>query len=137
MEVRSIPNLEQYHGELKALLGFIKYQKNPTLLKQFVVQNEPLFQNMTPETVRAITVLGNARKLEKCVVKCKNEREETVDMCEALEVMIEEGRTEGGIRTLIEDNLEEGIPEERIIEKLEKRFQLSPEQARAELEKYR
>lgn len=96
---------------------------------------------MTMETVRAITVLGNAKQLETSVINRRHEGRETIDVCEALEVMIEEGRmegqTEGGIRTLIEDNLEEGISEERILEKLQKRFRLSFEQAMAELEKYR
>lgn len=145
LEVRSIPNLEQYHGELKALLGFVKYQKNPALMKAFMAENQSLFQNMTMETVRAMTVLGNAKQLEKSVINHGDEGKETVDVCEALEVMIEEGRkegrkegqTEGGIRTLIEDNLEEGISEERIVEKLQKRFRLSAEQAMEELEKYR
>lgn len=141
LEVRSIPNLEQYHGELKALLGFIKYQKNPALLKEFMAENKFLFQSMTMETVRAITVLGNAKQLETSVINRRHEGREMIDVCEALEVMIEEGRiegqTEGGIRTLIEDNLEEGISEERILEKLQKRFRLSSEQALAELEKYR
>lgn len=141
LEVRSIPNLEQYHGELKALLGFIKYQKNPALLKEFMAENKFLFQSMTMETDRAITVLGNAKQLETSVINRRHEGREMIDVCEALEVMIEEGRiegqTEGGIRTLIEDNLEEGISEERILEKLQKRFRLSSEQALAELEKYR
>lgn len=100
---------------------------------------------MTMETVRAITVLGNAKQLETSVINRRHEGRETIDVCEALEVMIEEGRmegrmegqTEGGIRTLIEDNLEEGISEERILEKLQKRFRLNFEQAMAELEKYR
>lgn len=40
-----------------------------------------------------------------------------------------EGLQEGGIITLILDNLEEGIPKERIISKLMKRFQLTEEEA--------
>ena len=39
------------------------------------------------------------------------------------------GRQKGGIVTLILDNLEEGIPKERIISKLMKRFQLTEEEA--------
>ena len=42
---------------------------------------------------------------------------------------LQEGLLKGGIVTLILDNLEEGIPKERIISKLTKRFQLTEEEA--------
>lgn len=52
----------------------------------------------------------------------------------------EEGRREGrleGIRALIEDNLEEGFSSKRIIEKLEKRFGLTDEEALNYFENYK
>ena len=51
----------------------------------------------------------------------------------------EEGLEEGlqeGIRAFILDNLEEQIPKERILSKLERRFSLTPEQAKEYFEKY-
>ena len=48
---------------------------------------------------------------------------------EGLQEGLLKGRQEGGIVTLILDNLEEGIPKERIISKLMKRFQLTEEDA--------
>lgn len=45
---------------------------------------------------------------------------------------VEQGRSEGrieGIQALILDNQEEGVPKERILMKLEKRFDLTQEQA--------
>ena len=47
----------------------------------------------------------------------------------------EEGLQEG-IRAFILDNLEEQIPETRILSKLERRFSLTPEQAKEYFEKY-
>lgn len=43
---------------------------------------------------------------------------------------------EEGIRILILDNLEEGIPQERIMEKLEKRFSLDKQSAIEYLNRY-
>lgn len=43
---------------------------------------------------------------------------------------------EQGIKILISDNLEEGIPKERILQKLEKHFELTAEQARSYFAKY-
>ena len=47
-----------------------------------------------------------------------------------------EGDKEGGIKALIQDNLEEKIPTERIIEKLKKRFLLSDKEAKEKIEEY-
>lgn len=50
-----------------------------------------------------------------------------------------EGRLEGlegGIEALILDNLEEGIPEKRIVEKLQRRFQLEESKAKEYYERY-
>ena len=52
---------------------------------------------------------------------------------------IQQGIQEGiekGIRILILDNLEEGIPKERILIKLKERFQLTHEQAEERFKKY-
>ena len=54
-------------------------------------------------------------------------------------VYVRYGREEGlqeGIRAFILDNLEEQIPEARILSKLERRFSLTPEQAKEYFEKY-
>ncbi len=94
LEVRSMENLEAYSGELKALFGFVRYQKDKTLLKQFVSENKDIFQSLTPETIRAISVLGNVRELEH-YLENRKEDEEVYDMCEALQEMIMDGKMEG------------------------------------------
>ena len=58
---------------------------------------------------------------------------------EAVEMGLEEGREQGlqeGICAFILDNLEENVPKERILSKLERRFSLTPEQAEEYFEKY-
>lgn len=37
LEIRAISNLEQYHGELKALFGFLKYQNSKQDLQTFIL----------------------------------------------------------------------------------------------------
>lgn len=98
-------------------------------------RNENLYQSVMDLIVRA-----NRDKFE-----------EEKKMCEALMELFKEdieaarqegqfeGRQEGlleGILALIADNLEEGFPAGRVIEKLEKRFGLTTEEARGYMEKY-
>ena len=74
--------------------------------------------------------------------------EELSEMCNLSEAIEEnamkrgkiQGLNEGiqkGVQILIEDNLEEKIPEDRIIEKLQKKFKLNKEEAVKYLEKFR
>lgn len=74
--------------------------------------------------------------------------EELSEMCNLSEAIeenaIKKGKIQGlnegiqkGIQILIEDNLEEKIPEDRIIEKLQKKFKLNKEEAVKYLEKFR
>lgn len=87
-------NLEAYSGELKALFGFVRYQKDKMALKRFVSENEDIFQSLTPETIQAISVLGNVRELDH-YLENRKEDEEAYDMCEALQEMIMDGKMEG------------------------------------------
>lgn len=145
MEIHSIKDLEAYTGELKAFLGFLKYQTDKNALKTFIHDNETLFQAISPESIQAMAVLGNSRELETIIL----EQAETEDfnMCKALKDWAEEeresGRIEGiheeklnSIRIFIEDNIEESIPTERILEKLSRRFLLSPDDADMYLKKF-
>lgn len=142
LEICSIPDLEQYHGELKALLGFVKYQKDKEALKEFVKTNEATFQELSRETAQAIAVLGNAKEVGIYLERVDKE-EEAVDMCEALQEMIRDGEKAGeararmnGIKAMIADNLDEGIAESRIVEKLQKHFLLNQEEAEEHLRWY-
>ena len=139
LEVRSIDNLDQYTGELKALLGFMKYQKDKVALAEFVKENEDIFQELSRETVQAIAVLGNAKEVETYLNRSDQEKE-AVNMCDALRDMIRDGERIGevrgetrakvmGINAMIADNLEEGTAELRIAGKLQKHFSLTEEEA--------
>ena len=70
---------------------------------------------------------------EKAQVEIRKEMQEARE-----KVQIEMQEAQGhGIRAMILDNLEEGIPEDRICEKLCRRFELSREQAEGYVAKYK
>lgn len=112
LEVRTMENLEAYSGELKALLGFVRYQKDKKELSRFVDENKDIFREMTAETIRAISVLSNARELDT-YLKREGKDEEVFDMCEALQEMIMDGKAEGRAESVLELLRELGdVPEE-------------------------
>ncbi|MBT9776372.1 3-isopropylmalate dehydrogenase [Clostridium sp. MCC353] len=77
----------------------------------------------------------------------RKQYEEGKKMCEALRELfadeLEQGVRHGvelgmekGIQAMILDNMEEGVTAERICEKLQRRFELTPEKAREYIDKY-
>ena len=91
-------NLDAYSGEMKALFGFIRYQRDKVGLAEFVEKNRELFHSISPETVQAIAVMGNAGEVERYVEKysvTEENGEERVDMCKALEDMMADARQDG------------------------------------------
>ena len=98
LDIPRMENLDAYSGEVKALFGFIRYQKDKVGLAEFVEKNQELFRSISPETVQAISVMGNAREVEKYVEKyavTEENGEECVDMCKALEDMMADARRDG------------------------------------------
>ncbi len=105
LEVCSMENLEAYSGELKALFGFVKYQKDKSKLSRFVSENKAVFEMLTPETARAISVLGNFRGLEN-YLENRKEDEEVFNLCEAVQEMIMDGKAEGKAEGNVEGRAE-------------------------------
>ena len=89
-----------------------------------------------------MALMGNAKEVMEYLHldKDSEDRKGTVNMCKALEDMKEmsrmEGQREGGICTLVRDNLDEGTSTERIIMKLNKYFSLTEEQSLQYIERY-
>ncbi|SHJ55065.1 Rpn family recombination-promoting nuclease/putative transposase [Hespellia stercorisuis] len=91
-------DLDSYSDDLKCVFGFIKYQKDKQALRDFIYKNEKLFSNVPVETCEAIQEATHLNEIEKYIEK----EQEGVNMCVAIQEMIEDGRTEGEVRKLIE-----------------------------------
>lgn len=57
-------------------------------------------------------------------------------MCQAMQEMLADERKEGGIRMLVLDNLEEHVSRQKILQKLQKYFQLDEAEAESYFQKY-
>ncbi|MDD3251344.1 MAG: Rpn family recombination-promoting nuclease/putative transposase [Lachnospiraceae bacterium] len=137
MEVRAIENLDAYDGELRMVLGFVKYQRDKALLQEFVEKNEAMLREVTTETLQAISVLGNVHEMDRYLDQA--DREERVDMCQALQEMIMDGRLEEkleGIKALVETCQEFGATKEETREKLMRKCSLNKDDAEKYVEQY-
>ena len=79
---------------------------------------------------------GEGWRREYAQLKEKMDAQYEAGKSEGWKSGIAEGEKEGGIKALIQDNLEEKVPAERIVEKLKKRFSLSEEEANEKIKMY-
>lgn len=148
-EIAKMENTDVFTTDLKQIFDFIRCSGDERKLKE-LIQNDPAYRSMDEEAYDMAVAYTNAKELIEA--KQYHGKDGKVDMCEALTKMLEderqegreEGRAEGreegleqGIVAFVLDNLEEGIPEERITKKLTKRFFLTEEKAKEVIERCR
>ena len=150
-EVRKFQNTDVFRTDLKQIFDCIRYSEDKKKLYE-VITSDPAYRELDEDAYDVIAEYTDTEQLME-VKQCKEKGK--VDMCKAIEEMIQDGRMEGlsqglsqgisqglsqglerGIQALILDNLEEGVSEQRIIEKLQKRFDVNEEQAREYYAKY-
>ena len=85
-------NLDKFKTELKDVIAYVKYSKSTEALKDY---NEKYKPDLTKSTVTLINELTNSKYVFI-------EGKERLDMCEAFEGLIEEGRAKGKAEELKE-----------------------------------
>lgn len=134
-----IQNLESCGGQLKYVLKLLRLDRDKKAILNEVSGN-PEYEHLKPETGKVIAALLGNEKVSACIEGQLKKKRETVNMCKALEDLCEDMRNEGisqgmsrgieqGIRIFILDNLEENVPKERIILKLQRRFEVDEKRA--------
>ena len=114
-------NMTSRNGRPK-LISLLQYMKNTTIDNPEIIVKDR----------RIVT-------LDEIVNEVKQSEEWEAVKMNILEIGIEKGRQEGlkqGIRAMVQDNLEEGVEEKRICEKLQKNFSLTREAAEEELRSF-
>lgn len=136
IDPRRLDSLECFQTDLQMIFGMLKYRGNKEAFENYILTNKDYFSNIDEDSYNA------ARMLLKSENKLKEIKPGSggINMCKALDDLYQDGVNEGrkqgieqgieqGIKALIQDYLEEGYSKEKIIEKLCKRFSLSPEAA--------
>lgn len=140
MNLVTLRDLEEanFRTGIRELIGFLKRRKNKTELSRYCRDNEKRIQNMDRDTFEAISVMINKTDF---LERKDNYRQEggKLDMCQAMEEWGEDLKNEGreeGIKAFVWANMDELVPEVRIVEKLQKYFGLDAESAQNYFAKY-
>ena len=138
-EVRKFQNTDVFRTDLKQIFDCIRYSEDKKKLYE-VITSDPAYRELDEDAYDVIAEYTDTEQLME-VKQCKEKGK--VDMCKAIEEMIQDGRMEGlsqglerGIQALIETCKELGHSREEVSGKLENKFKLSKEEAERYLEKF-
>lgn len=128
---------ENFHTDVRELIGFMKRRRSKKALEEYCRENKERIRQMEEDTFEAVSVMINQPELIK--KKAIYEEGGKINMCKAMEDWKEELLKEGmerGIKAMILDNMEEGVPKERILKKLQKHFGLDADSAEKSFSRY-
>lgn len=140
---------ENFKTDVRELIGFMKRRGSRKALEEYCRDNEERIRQMNEDTFNAVSVMIN----QPGFIAKRAEYEEggKVNMCKAMEdwkeELLKEGMERGiaqgiecgverGIEAMILENIEEGVSEERILEKLQKHFGLDVDLAKERYSRY-
>lgn len=126
---------DNFQTGVRELIGFLKRSKDKAELQKYCIDNAERIQEMDEDTYDTISIMIDQPEFAKRKELYKEGKK--INMCKAMADwkadILKEGIEQGiqrGIRAFILDNLDEGISEEKIVEKLQKRFLLDEGAAR-------
>ncbi len=94
LEVRSWPDLEWFHSDIREVFGFLKYAEDKSKLKNYIEENRKQFSALEEDAYRFITAMSSTKELEALKPFIRTEGGK-YNMCKAIEDMVQEGRQEG------------------------------------------
>lgn len=112
--------LNKFSTSMREVMGYIKYSKNKEKLLDFL--RTDIHKSIEMNAARVIKTITNTP------IEVSEEKEE-IEMCKAIEDLIAESEARGEAKGMIEVCLEMNISKEDILNKLQDKLNISPQQA--------
>lgn len=120
-------DFEQFHSELRSIFEFLRYAGDRKTLGERLEKNRDKYSKLSGEAKSLLVHLTNIKSIPG-VGKEELEKGE-FDMCKAFEDMREEGKIEGRAEEIVESGYEFELSENKILERLQKKLDISVEEA--------
>mgnify|MGYP001056854445 CR=1 FL=1 len=118
----------QFHSELQSVFEFLRYSDDKKLMSDRLRNNRERYEKLSSQAKILLSEITGIKRLPG--MGEEKFRKGEFDMCKAFEDMKEEGRAE----EIVETGFEFGWPEEKILERLQSRLDISEEKAREYLD---
>lgn len=140
VEIRKLEATEIFRTDVRQVFDFIRYSEDSKKLKELLEQEEG-YRELEEDAYDMVALYTKSDNL--AAKKEYYMKEGKVNMCGALEALIEEGRSEGrseglelGLRAMIETCQEMGLDREDTLNRVEKKMTLTREDAEGYMEEY-
>ena len=122
VDAERLEDVEKFSDDLQVILTMLRYRDSKEELTDYINENKKFFQNVDYETSQAMKAFLNMKQIPGET----EQKEETVDMCKAIQEMYDDG---------VKDGIQQGkieLLKEQIQRKLKK--EKTPDQIAEELE---
>lgn len=93
VDPKNIEDFEKFQTDLQLIFGMLKYKNNKEALLCYVKEHRAFFESVDIDTYYAIKEFINSKAILKKIGN--DEKEESVDMCKALQDLYDEGVEQG------------------------------------------
>lgn len=138
LEIRDFPGIDRFQTDLKEVFGFIQRSGDVAAERKFTDEHAEAFETLDEEAFDVIVSVTGSGELERAKEIYRGEGG-TINMCEAIRGMIEEGRLEGieqGVKALVEVCREFGSSKKETSDRIMEKFSMSQEDADICVERY-
>ena len=97
VDAERLEDVEKFSNDLQVILTMLRYRDSKEELKHYIDENKKFFQNVDYETSQAMKAFLNMKQIPSET----EQKEEMVDMCKAIQEMIQDGRDEGRVQLLV------------------------------------
>lgn len=107
IEVQKIGNLEWFHSDLRLLFGFLQCKNDKQTLGIFVEKNRQELSELSEDIFMVMASLSKSKQLKALEIEQENQGKGKINMCKAIDDMLEDSRNDG-LRIGREEGREEG-----------------------------
>ena len=94
LDIRRFDNADNFHTDLKWVIGFLQKAQNRNKLQKYVTENKEAFENLAEDTYNLLAVMARSPMLEELKDDVKNLKGGW-NMCKALDDMVKDGERRG------------------------------------------
>lgn len=94
LDMRRFENINNFHTDLKWVIGFLQKAQNKDELQKYVTENKNVFENLAEDTYNLLAIMAKSPILETLKDDAKN-AEGGWNMCKALDDMVRDGERRG------------------------------------------
>lgn len=142
LEVRNFSDYENFQSDFKYVCGFLQRDQDKAALKMYLKENEESFKNLADDAFQLIDNYSNLGYLLETKEQYQTETG-GIDMCKAIEDMIEDGKQIGmelglerGVQSLIKACQELGATFDKTLSRLISEFTFTEDKANEYMRKY-